>query len=325
MSLFSKLRKLNESSEDLDIQIKPKALVVDGKSYSYKDFVLGKVPEADDNQGFMESKIVYNLVDELYPLGKRGALHPEDVKLIDYCFFDEDPYRFDEYEEGDDFKYPSNFNPDKYADWAGIKVTFDAKDTLTFFGITDGKNVIRLTELKKGEFSNYHTIKDIIPNLKNLKESGSDEDDDEDDISEKKVKVVKGGKVVTKTVKSVKKRLTPAQKQALAKARKKAHTASANKARNKSMKVHNKRLGEGLDMTCPYCGYVGDEQEFIGEDGTRICPECAEVIEGVNESYIISKEEVDFIIESVSTPLYVKQAFRDGRVDIVNRYLSRIL
>lgn len=61
------------------------------------------------------------------------------------------------------------------------------------------------------------------------------------DVSEKTVRVVRDGKVVTKNVRTTKRRLTPAQKAALAKARKKAHTASANKARAKSMKVRSNK------------------------------------------------------------------------------------
>lgn len=48
--------------------------------------------------------------------------------------------------------------------------------------------------------------------------------------------VVSGGKVIKKKIKTIKKRLTAAQKQSLVKARKKANTGSAKKARLKSFK-----------------------------------------------------------------------------------------
>jgi hypothetical protein len=77
-------------------------------------------------------------------------------------------------------------------------------------------------------------------------EDGEDleEDDDHDEkIEEKTVKVVRDKAVVKKTIPTRKKRLSSAQKMALVKARKKAHTSQANKKRNKSVKIHKKLLG----------------------------------------------------------------------------------
>ena len=71
-----------------------------------------------------------------------------------------------------------------------------------------------------------------------------EEDDDQDEkIEEKTVKVVRDKAVVKKTIPTRKKRLSSAQKMALVKARKKAHTSQANKKRNKSVKIHKKLLG----------------------------------------------------------------------------------
>lgn len=61
-------------------------------------------------------------------------------------------------------------------------------------------------------------------------------------------KVVRGGKLVKVKVRTVKKKLSPDQKLALAKAQKKSHTASANKARNKSMQVRAKKIGENVEQ-----------------------------------------------------------------------------
>lgn len=106
-----------------------------------------------------------------------------------------------------------------------------------------------------------------------------------EDLDEKTVKVVREGKVVKKTVKSKKRRLTPAQKAALAKARKKAHTADANKKRAKSNKVRSKKgMNEDDSITCPECGYEGEYDDYDVEDGVLICPECgAEVDEGCSK------------------------------------------
>ena len=71
-----------------------------------------------------------------------------------------------------------------------------------------------------------------------------EEDDDQDEkIEEKTVKVVRDKAVVKKNIPTRKKRLSSAQKMALVKARKKAHTSKANKKRNKSVKIHKKLLG----------------------------------------------------------------------------------
>jgi hypothetical protein len=61
--------------------------------------------------------------------------------------------------------------------------------------------------------------------------------DGEESLDEKIVTQVHGGQKIRKVVRSVKKRQTPAQKAALVKARRKAHTSSAARARKISMKV----------------------------------------------------------------------------------------
>lgn len=88
--------------------------------------------------------------------------------------------------------------------------------------------------------------------------------------------VVRDGKVVKKNV-ARKKKLTSKQKAALAKARKKAHTGSANKARAKSMKVRNRRLKEAEEFECPECNYVGEMEEV--ETGVFVCPDCGVELE----------------------------------------------
>lgn len=96
-----------------------------------------------------------------------------------------------------------------------------------------------------------------------------------DDLDEKTVKVVRDGKVTKKNVSTKKRRLTPAQKAALAKARKKAHTPAAAKARAKSNKVRNRAgLNEADLITCPDCNFEGEYEDFEENDGVLICPDC---------------------------------------------------
>lgn len=112
--------------------------------------------------------------------------------------------------------------------------------------------------------------------LETLNESGETELDacphcGEEDLIERVVKVVRDGEVVKKKVKTKKTRLTAAQKQALAKARKKAHTATAEKSRKKSNKVRNKKgLNDADYVECPECGWSGDEDMLLN----GCCPDC---------------------------------------------------
>lgn len=96
-----------------------------------------------------------------------------------------------------------------------------------------------------------------------------------DNLDEKTVKVVREGKVTKKNVTTKKHRLTAAQKAALAKARKKAHTPSAEKSRAKSNRVRSKKgMNESETVTCPECGYEGSAEDFDEEGGCLVCPEC---------------------------------------------------
>ena len=94
--------------------------------------------------------------------------------------------------------------------------------------------------------------------------------------------VVRDGKVEKKKIKNKKTKLSAAQKTALAKARKKAHSAGANKARAKSMKVRKKKVKEAEDMLCPVCDFVGQMSEI--EDGVFVCPDCGAELEVDNEA-----------------------------------------
>lgn len=105
----------------------------------------------------------------------------------------------------------------------------------------------------------------------------------EDELLEKVVKVVRDGEVVKKTVKTKKTILSPAQKAALAKARKKAHTAGANKQRAKSNKVRKNKINDEDYLECPECGFSGDVSEFEEEDGKYICPDCGSEVDGVED------------------------------------------
>lgn len=94
------------------------------------------------------------------------------------------------------------------------------------------------------------------------------------EIQEKIVKVVRDGKVVKKNVSSKKKKLSSKQKSALAKARKKAHTSSAQKQRNKSMKKARK-LNDEDTFECAECGYSGKFEDFVN----GLCPDCGAELE----------------------------------------------
>lgn len=73
------------------------------------------------------------------------------------------------------------------------------------------------------------------------------------------VKVVRGGKLAKVKVRTTKARLSSAQKRALAKMRKKAHTAAASKARKKSMKIRKRLFSEGSTQ-------VGDVTKALIDD-----------------------------------------------------------
>ena len=64
-----------------------------------------------------------------------------------------------------------------------------------------------------------------------------------------------------------------------------------------------------------------------------MCPDCTEIFtredntvsESRDYSKIISKEELNYILESKDTPNYIKEAYQEGRHAVVNRYLGRIM
>lgn len=73
-------------------------------------------------------------------------------------------------------------------------------------------------------------------------------EDDDEDLDEKFKKVVRNGQVVRIKVPTRKKRLSAKRRMALVKARRKAHTSSANRNRRKSMIVRKRRIKESFDM-----------------------------------------------------------------------------
>lgn len=103
----------------------------------------------------------------------------------------------------------------------------------------------------------------------------------EEELTEAVKKVVRDGKVVTKKIPTHKKKMSAAQKRALAIARKKAHNGKAELKRAKSMKKARK-LGEEvneeekLTFKCMACGYSSNkEEEWFPDDTLSIrCPSC---------------------------------------------------
>lgn len=169
-----------------------------------------------------------------------------------------------------------------------------------------------------------------------------------EELVEKVVKVVRDGEVVKKKVRTgAKPRLSAAQKAALAKARKKAHTAGANKKRAKSMKKGAKAgLHEEDEIECSECGYTGEYDDFsLDNDGNLICPDCGAVIH-VNESAgttdegkteetttpttdTVNENEADTakadmkaLLESVNAPKFVHDALDEGKEAFVTGYLN---
>jgi hypothetical protein len=82
-------------------------------------------------------------------------------------------------------------------------------------------------------------------------------------------KVVRGGKVIMKKVRTVKKRLTAKQKAALKKAQKKAHTGAAKKNRMKSLKIRKRKLGEAFVNVGASC-VVTEPFEVVVDEGKGV-------------------------------------------------------
>lgn len=99
--------------------------------------------------------------------------------------------------------------------------------------------------------------------IKALKDRKKKKTRNEDfDLSEMKKRVVRHGKKVTINVKSKKRRMTPKQKAALKKARRKSHTGKAKRSRKKSMRV----------AECMQEAYEADPRGYLSlmEDDTEL-------------------------------------------------------
>lgn len=154
-----------------------------------------------------------------------------------------------------------------------------------------------------------------------------------EELVEKVVKVVRDGKIVKKKVRTgAKPRMSVAQKAALAKARKKAHTAAASKKRAKSLK---KGAAAGLHeddlIVCPECGYEGEANDFdVDEEGKYICPECGAVCEScggkkheeTKDEGVSDADVMATLLEQVGAPDFVKNALVEGKNEFVASYLN---
>lgn len=97
-------------------------------------------------------------------------------------------------------------------------------------------------------------------------------------LGERTITVVRGGKKVKKTVRTVKKRMSPKQKAALAKARRKSHTGAAKKARAKSLKARKtsglESFSEQEKEAVYYCEAC-DQTYILPNNGETVeCPDC---------------------------------------------------
>jgi hypothetical protein len=93
-------------------------------------------------------------------------------------------------------------------------------------------------------------------------------------------KVVRGGKLVKVKVRTKKKKLSADQKHALAKARKKAHTDGAEKARNKSMKIRAKKIGESVEEVVVVTESASSDSKL----GIQLISEDYDIIDTIAES-----------------------------------------
>ena len=133
--------------------------------------------------------------------------------------------------------------------------------------------------------------------------------------------VVRDGKVQKKQVNKRKKKLSAKQKAALAKARKKAHSSDANKARKKSMKVRNKKVKEAEEYDCPVCDYVGDMEEI--EEEVFLCPECGAELEIAEEK--CDKEVEEKVNEHVDERLKVYLEALEVPQDVIDKGTQEIV
>lgn len=158
-----------------------------------------------------------------------------------------------------------------------------------------------------------------------------------ENLEERVVKVVRDGEVVRKNVPSKKRRMSSAQKAALAKARKKAHTSSANKKRNKSTAKGRKAgLHEEDYLVCPECGYEGEADDFSEDNkGNIICPECGATVcneengdkgkgkkAGKMNEGADGKDDLKSLLEGIEAPKFVFDALDEGKTDFVTGYIN---
>ena len=114
------------------------------------------------------------------------------------------------------------------------------------------------------------------------------------------------------------------QKAALAKARKKAHTSGAQKARAKSMKVRKKKVHEGEDFACPECGYEGGMNSI--EQGVWECPDCGAELELAEESISESvMAQVDEYLELLDVPESVMNEGYQACIDYLSEEFGIVI
>lgn len=145
-----------------------------------------------------------------------------------------------------------------------------------------------------------------------------------DELTEATVKVVRNGEVKKiKKKTGIKKRITPAQKAALVKARKKAHTAAAEKSRQKSLKKGKMAGLHEEELECPECGYVGEADDFeVNEDGNFVCPECGAIVECDSNESMSDVDAMKKMLEEVKAPEFVFEALKEGKKAFVAGYLD---
>lgn len=178
-----------------------------------------------------------SLLSRLDSLGIEGVdienviLDPEnDVVNVEFCDDNDDcvtvSFGFDEEENPYALIIADEDNDSLCIDLSPLEPTVDEGDSNEYY-----------LDLVDSEWLNYSTFKTILTSghiMANNESSGSRI---EEVVYQK---VVRGGKVVKVPVVLRKKRLTPKQKAALMKARKKSHTSGAMKNRKKSLTIRKR-------------------------------------------------------------------------------------
>lgn len=142
-------------------------------------------------------------------------------------------------------------------------------------------------------------------------------------VLEKMVKAIRDGKVVRVKVRTKKKRISAAQKSALRKARKKSHTASADRSRKKSMRIHRKKLGESINVPSILSRNISIMTESLGRTPSpKAISKLTEKINHIKEA--LETDEGAYIADTISNE-FKNNGFEVVDYDIQHQGLGFII